>query len=62
MAWHGGVIAHRVWTSKMAVLPLPEGVTYLPLVICGGLIVVFSLERLAGAPHRLRQAAVLPHE
>jgi TRAP-type C4-dicarboxylate transport system permease small subunit len=62
MAWHGGVIAHRVWTSKMAVLPLPEGVTYLPLVICGGLIVIFSIERLAGMPHRLRQAAILPHE
>src|SRR5262249_49384691 len=55
MAWHGGVIADRVWPSKMAVLPLPEGVTYLPLVICGLLLVVFSLERLVGAPHRIRQ-------
>jgi len=62
MAWHGGVIANRVWSSKMAVLPLPEGVNYLPLVICGGLIVVFSIERLIGAPHRLRQAAILPYE
>src|SRR5262249_52496486 len=24
MAWYGGVIANRVWSSKMAVLPLPE--------------------------------------
>jgi TRAP-type C4-dicarboxylate transport system permease small subunit len=62
MAWHGGVIAHRVWSSKMAVLPLPEGVTYLPLVICGGLIVLFSIERLIGVPHRVRRAAILPYE
>jgi TRAP-type C4-dicarboxylate transport system permease small subunit len=62
MAWHGGVIAHRVWSSKMAVLPLPEGVNYLPLVICGVLIVLFSIERLVGAPHRLRRAAILPYE
>jgi TRAP-type C4-dicarboxylate transport system permease small subunit len=46
----------------MAVLPLPEGVTYLPLVICGGLIVLFSIERLIGVPHRVRQAAILPYE
>ena len=62
MARHGGVIAHRVWSSKMAVLPLPEGVTYLPLVICGVLIVIFSIERLLGAPRRLRQARLLTHE
>jgi TRAP-type C4-dicarboxylate transport system permease small subunit len=47
MAWFGGVIALRVWGSKMSVLPFPEGVTYLPLVIAGILILLFSLERLA---------------
>ena len=35
------------WCSKMSVLPFPEGVTYLPLVISGILILLFSLERLA---------------
>jgi TRAP-type C4-dicarboxylate transport system permease small subunit len=57
MAWFGGVIAARVWSAKMSILPFPEGVTYLPLVICGTLIVIFSLERLIGAPARLRRAA-----
>jgi TRAP-type C4-dicarboxylate transport system permease small subunit len=62
MAWFGGVIAVRVWSAKMSILPLPEGVTYLPLVICGTLILVFSLERLIGAPHRLRQSAATPRD
>ena len=46
MAWYGGVIAVQVWDSKMSVLPFPEGVTYLPLVVSGVLILLFSLERL----------------
>src|SRR3954454_25393772 len=60
MAWFGGVIAHRVWTAKMSVLPLPEGVTYLPLVITGVLLVVFALERLVLGVHRLRMAEPAP--
>ena len=35
IAWFGGVIAHRVLGGKISVLPFPEGVTYLPLVISG---------------------------
>ena len=62
MAWFGGVIATRVWSAKMSILPLPEGVTYLPLVICGALIVTFSLERLINTPQRLRQADAAPQE
>jgi TRAP-type C4-dicarboxylate transport system permease small subunit len=54
MAWFGGVIAHRVWSAKMSVLPLPEGVTYLPLVISGVLLVIFSLERVVLAARKLR--------
>jgi TRAP-type C4-dicarboxylate transport system permease small subunit len=46
MAWYGAVIAARVWASKMAVLPFPEGLTYVPLVVSGVLILLFSLERL----------------
>jgi TRAP-type C4-dicarboxylate transport system permease small subunit len=46
MAWYGADIAQRVWGSKMSVLPFPEGVTYLPLVVSGVLILLFSLERL----------------
>jgi TRAP-type C4-dicarboxylate transport system permease small subunit len=58
MAWFGAVIANRVWASKMSVLPFPEGVTYLPLVISGILILLFSLERLALA---LSPGAAAPH-
>jgi len=60
MAWFGGVIAHRVWTSKMAVLPLPEGVTYLPLVICGTLLVIFAVERLVIQTNNLRVPISVP--
>lgn len=60
MAWFGGVIAHRVWSAKMAVLPLPEGVTYLPLVISGVLLVVFGVERLILGAGKLRMPASAP--
>jgi TRAP-type C4-dicarboxylate transport system permease small subunit len=60
MAWFGGVIAHRVWSAKMAVLPLPEGVTYLPLVICGTLLVIFAVERLVAEMQKLRVPAPAP--
>lgn len=62
MAWFGTVIAARVWSAKMSILPLPEGVTYLPLVICGTLIVIFSLERLIDTPRRLRHAPNVSQE
>jgi TRAP-type C4-dicarboxylate transport system permease small subunit len=61
MAWFGGVIAHRVWTAKMSVLPLPEGVTYLPLVITGVLLVIFALERLALGVEKLRALPLAPN-
>lgn len=60
MAWFGGVIAHRVWSSKMSVLPLPEGVTYLPLVISGVLLVIFSIERVVLAVRKLRVTEPAP--
>jgi len=60
MAWFGGVIAHRVWTAKMSVLPLPEGVTYLPLVITGALLVVFAIERLVLGARKLRALDIAP--
>jgi len=60
MTWFGAVIAHRVWTSKMSVLPLPEGVNYLPLVISGVLLVIFALERLILGAQKLRLSAPSP--
>jgi TRAP-type transport system small permease protein len=62
MAWFGGVIAHRVWSAKMSVLPLPEGVTYLPLVITGVLLVIFALERLVLGAAKLRVLSSAPDD
>ncbi|TDT93792.1 TRAP-type C4-dicarboxylate transport system permease small subunit [Azorhizobium sp. AG788] len=46
MAWYGWDLAMGTWSAKMAGVNLPQGVDYLPLVGGGGLIVLFSLERL----------------
>ena len=34
------------WGEKMPMLGVPEGMQYAPLVICGALIVLFSLEHI----------------
>jgi len=36
------------WNRQIPLLGLPQGLKYLPLVLCGGLIVLFMIERLAG--------------
>jgi TRAP-type C4-dicarboxylate transport system permease small subunit len=49
MVWYGWIIAAIVWPTKMAMLPLSEGANYVPLMICGTMIVLFTLEQLAAA-------------
>ena len=49
MAWYGVAIAKIVWPSKMPILPFSEGVTYVPLVITGVMIVLFTAEQLLTA-------------
>jgi TRAP-type transport system small permease protein len=49
MAWYGVAIAKIVWPSKMPILPLSEGMTYVPLVIAGVMIVLFTAEQLLTA-------------
>lgn len=44
---HGGWIwAKLKWGEKKAMLPVPDGIDYVPLVIAGALIVLFSIEHL----------------
>lgn len=54
MVYYGGELALRGWTVRIPVLGLPQTMTYLPVVISGVLMILFSLERLllraAGEP------------
>ena len=42
----GWTWASAKWTEKKAMLPVPDGIDYVPLVIAGALIVVFSIEHV----------------
>lgn len=44
---HGGWLwASLKWNEKKAMLPVPDGIDYVPVIIAGALIVLFSLEHL----------------
>jgi len=47
MVWYGGELALRYLGTRIPVLGLPQAFTYLPIVISGVLMCLFSLERLA---------------
>ncbi|ANG64340.1 hypothetical protein A8C75_18910 [Marinobacterium aestuarii] len=47
MAWYSTDLVIGTWNRQIPLLGLPQGLKYLPLVICGVLIVLFMLERLA---------------
>ncbi len=34
------------WGEKKPMLPVPDGIDYLPIVICGALVVLFSVEHI----------------
>lgn len=46
MVFYGGELALRGWTVRIPVLGLPQTFTYLPIVISGALMCLFSLERI----------------
>lgn len=46
MAWYGAALARATWSNKIAVLDVPQGVSYLPIAIAGALIALFALEHL----------------
>ena len=44
---HGGWLwASAKWGEKKPMLPVPDGIDYLPIVIAGALIVIFSIEHV----------------
>jgi len=47
MVWYGGELALRGLGVRIPVLGLPQSFTYLPIVVSGVLICLFSLERMA---------------
>lgn len=54
MIYFGGELALRGWSVRIPVIGLPQTFTYLPIVVSGFLMCLFSLERLclrlAGEP------------
>lgn len=53
VAFFGGLMVHSgwlwasmKWTEKKAMLPVPDGIDYVPVVIAGSLIVLFSVEHI----------------
>jgi TRAP-type C4-dicarboxylate transport system permease small subunit len=46
MASSGGLWTRLKWAEVKPMLAVPEGLDYLPLVISGSLIVIFSLEHV----------------
>ncbi len=46
MAQGGWTWATAKWGEKKPMMPVPDGIDYVPLVIAGGLIVLFSIEHI----------------
>ena len=57
MAWNGSILGMSVASYKLANLNLPESVRYVPLVLSGALIVLFSIEHLVAL---MRREEVVP--
>lgn len=43
MLWYGGLLTMFKWNSLIPLIQWPEGLRSLPLTICGGMILIFSL-------------------
>ncbi len=46
MAFYGWQLGAAAWGARMPALGLPDGISMVPVVLGGGLVVLFSLERL----------------
>ena len=57
MVYGGWTWAVAKWGEKKPMLPVPDGIDYVPLVIAGVLIVLFSIEHIAA---NLRGTTVEP--
>lgn len=51
MVWHGGQLALSVAPYQIPILHISEGFNHLPLVLAGGLIVLFSIEHVLALLH-----------
>ena len=47
MTYGGWVWASAKWGEKKPMMPVPDGIDYVPLIIAGVLIVLFSIEHIA---------------
>lgn len=45
MVWNGAELVAGTWSATVPVLGIPEGASYLSIVVSGALIVIFSIER-----------------
>jgi len=50
LAYWGGVLLADGWDVRMAGVPLPQGLYFMPICVGGVLIALFALERLLVAP------------
>lgn len=46
MVQSGWLWASAKWTEKKPMLPVPDGIDYVPVMIAGALIVIFSIEHV----------------
>ncbi len=46
MAYYGTFLAHTNWEIALPLLGVPEGTKFIPIVICGVLMVLFSIEHI----------------
>ena len=52
MAWFSWDLVAGTWNRDIPLLGVPQAVQYVPLVLCGTLIALFMIERLAGMLRR----------
>ena len=57
MVYGGWVWASAKWGEKKPMLPVPDGIDYVPIIIAGVLIVLFSIEHVIAL---LRDEEVVP--
>lgn len=53
MVWNGWLLGMSVANYKISGLGVSEGLRYLPLVVSGALIILFSIEHLIASVHNL---------
>ena len=46
MAWHSHTLVLFKWGSQIPLIHLPEGLRAIPIMLCGGLVCLFSLAHL----------------